>query len=155
MLILVNWRFCGNLYRNMNNLNFFKILILGLFFFSNASLAQVNETLRNGNVKTQVIWVTEKGNIKELKYKLQELRFNKNGLCIEEIRYNRKGKIILHKSYNYEKGLLVREIEFDRKGFIIRRTDYKFVNKIPVEKTVYNGKGEVIRNEQMIYEYQD
>jgi hypothetical protein len=137
-------------------MDFFKVLIF-IFFIgvSFNAFTQSNESMREGNIKTQSVWITERVNLQEKKYKKQELRFNKNGSCIEEIVYNKKGKIILHKSYSYNKNMLEREIYFNSKGFIISRIDYRYRSGILTEKIIYNGKGEVIRNEQMIYEYQD
>ena len=117
--------------------------------------AQEKELMSDASIKTQVIWITEKKGIKEYKYKSQELRFDRKGNRVEEIYYSRRGKIIHHLAFDYEKGLKIREIKLDPKGFIITRTDYRYVNKVPVELTVYNGKGEIVRTEMFIYEYQD
>ena len=139
----------------MNVIKFIVLTVIFLVVRTNFLYSQINEVMRDGNIKTQVIWVTEKNRLGEKKYKKQELRFNKKGFCIEEIKYNPKGKIIFHKSYEYNFGLLEREIEFDSKGFILKRIDYKYVNKIITEKIIYNAKGEMVNDEQMIYEYQD
>jgi hypothetical protein len=138
-------------------MNIFKTIILNVLFLAVKThlYSQINDVMRDGNIKTQIIWVTEKNKFGEKKFKKQELRFNKKGFCIEEIKYNPKGKIIFHKSYSYAMDLLEREIEFDSKGFIVRRIDYKYVNKVLTEKTIFNGQGDILSNEQMIYEYQD
>lgn len=111
--------------------------------------------IREANIKAQVLWVSEKKGLTERKYKSQELRYDSKGNCIEEIFYNRRGKMIRHRAFEYDKGLLVREFHLDAKGFIVTRTDYRYRNKVPVEKRTYNGKGELIKTVEMIYEYQD
>lgn len=103
------------------------------------------------HIKTQVIW--REG--KNIKYKFQELRFDKNGNRTEEIRYNPKGKIIFHKAYEFSNELLKREIELDPKGNITQRIDYSYVHNVLTSKKTLNGKGEVLLDEQYIYEYQN
>ena len=129
---------------------------LVLLVFKSNLHGQTNKSAQSTDIKTQSIWVSEKGKKGEKKYKKQELRFNRKGFCIEEIHYNSSGKIIQHKSYKYnDNDLLEREIEFDFKGFIICRIEFHYKKKILTDKTYYNGKGEIVRQEQMIYEYQD
>jgi len=122
-----------------------------LLSFNLPVCAQEKKIMSEGNIKTQDVWREEK----KVKYKFQELHFDKNGNRTEEIRFNRNGKIIFHKAFEYENDRLKREIELDNKGIIIQRMDYFYVGNVLVEKKTFNGKGEFVLDEQYIYTYQD
>jgi hypothetical protein len=124
---------------------------VALLSFNLPVRAQEKKIMIEGNIKTQDVWREEK----KVKYKFQELHFDKNGNRTEEIRFNRKGKIIFHKAFEYENDRIKREIELDDKGIIIQRMDYFYVENVLVEKKTFNGKGELVLDEQYIYTYQD
>ncbi len=119
------------------------------------SFSQEKQIMDDENIKTQVVWVTEKQLFKELKYKKEELRFDRNGNRVEEVSFNKLGNIIHHKAFEYNKDQLTREFNLDKKGRITARSDYRYIGQLLVEKWTYDINGKLIINEQFIYEKQD
>ena len=126
-----------------------------LIFFCQLSFSQEKKIMLNENIKTRIIWTTDKQLFKEVKYKKEELRFDRNGNRVEEVIFDRNGNIVHHKAFEYSKDLLTREMVLDKKGRIITRSDYRYIGKLLVEKLTYDGNGNTIKNEQYIYEKQD
>jgi hypothetical protein len=123
--------------------------------FCQVIFSQEKKIMSNENIKAQIVWVTDKQWFKEIKYKKEELRFDRNGNRVEEVTFDRHGNIVHHKAFEYSKDLVTREIYLDKKGRIIVRSDYRYIGKLLVEKLTYDGKGNTIKNEQFIYEKQD
>ncbi len=119
------------------------------------SLSQEKQIMTDENIKTQVVWVTEKQLFKEFKYKKEELRFDRKGNRVEEVFFNKSGNIIHHKAFEYNKDQLTREFNLDKKGSINTRSDYRYIGQLLVEKWTYDINGKLIINEQFIYEKQD
>lgn len=131
-----------------------KYILLILFGIS-CSFINAQVSYPEKKIKTETTWlITRKGN-KEHRFRIQELRYNKDGKIIEEIHYNRKNKILLHKAYQYDKKRLIREFVLDKWGFIIKRIDYTYKNNLLIKKTIFNCEGEMINEEEMIFEYHD
>jgi hypothetical protein len=133
----------------------FLYTLLFILLFCHAALSQEKKIIVQENIKSQVIWLTYTRFFKEVKYKSQELRFDRRGNPTEEIRFNKSGDITYHKALEYDKELITREINLDKKGRIVSRTDYRYIGNLLVEKWTYDGDGNKIKTEQLIYEKQD
>lgn len=133
--------------------DFFVISLLICIF--QISFSQEKQIMADGNIKTQVVWITDKHLFKVFKYKKAELRFDRKGNRVEEVTFNKNGNIIHHKAFEYSKDQLTREFNLDRKGRIITRSDYRYIEQLMVEKWTYDFNGNLIINEQFIYEKQD
>jgi hypothetical protein len=131
------------------------ILTVSLACIVSVAWAQDKKQVKKAHLKSQVIWVQNNRGIKNFNYKQKEMRYDNKGNCTEEIIFNRRGHIISHRVFEYEKKLMVHEIILDRKGKIIQRIEYKYRDEILVEKKFFNTEGKLTGTEQRIFEYQD
>jgi hypothetical protein len=125
--------------------------VLFLTYLSFTVYGQEKNLMSSENIKVQDLW----REYKNVKYKFQELHFDRKGNCTEEIRFNPKGKVVFHKAFVYENDRLKREIEMDSRGIIIQHIDYYYTGNILVEKKTLDSKGKLVLDEQYIYQYQD
>ncbi len=72
--------------------------------------------------------------------KESETYYDQKGNILEDIKYNKEGKISSHFKYQYDNdGNKIHEEEYDPSGRLIEYSDYRYEKGLRVEKLVYDA----------------
>ena len=120
----------------------------------NLSFAQSSKKIKKNEVKSKTEWQYSYDTGKEIKYKSEYVKYDKNGDVLEEIIYKPDGAIEKRETNKYNStGDLIENTKYNPDGSIKRKTTYKYDKEgLWTVRTRYDSSGKVTEMKKRTFE---